>query len=160
MAMVPTGLTAVDEISGDDEEDAALLRGMAVSARKYITAHEWCPPVAAMYLADGVGDIVALFLVEFTTTIGGTDNRLWVVNGDLPAAYLVVEPGDNAREVLEKYCLLMEDWIQEVLVSGDFKNVFPVAAQRTQENVDLLRRRLEFLRRDIVPQFQDTSIDP
>ncbi len=153
-------LTAVEEISGDDEKDAALLREMALSARKFITAHEWCPPIAAMYFADGVGGIVALFVVEFETKIGGTDSRLWVVNGDLPDAYLVVEPNDSAREALERYCLLMDDWIEAVQTNGDFTNVFPVRAKPTAENADLLAHRLDFLRREIIHQFRHGLINP
>ncbi len=158
MTSAPPGLIAVDKIADDDEEDTLPLREMAESARRYIAAQDWCPPITAMYFAGGIGGIVALFLVEFTTKIGGTDSRLWVVNGDLPNAYLVVEMDDNTREALERYCLLMDVWIGDVLTSGDFKNVFPVAAPRTFENAELLRRRLDFLREDIVPQLRKVSI--
>src|ERR1700742_2304023 len=101
----------VPDIVGDDSEDTALLRGMAKSARAYITSFAWCPEIKQAYLAAGVGGLVAVFLFEFDRHIKDTDNELWVIVGDLPSAYLVVEPGEGPQDALEKYCEMMEDWI-------------------------------------------------
>ena len=56
-------LTPVDDIEGDEERDTKLLRQMAVEAREYICAFHWCLPIKAMYFADGVGGVIAIFLV-------------------------------------------------------------------------------------------------
>lgn len=114
-----TMLIPVSEINAGDEEDTRLLRAMATEARGYVTSFKWCLPIKAMYLADGVGGVVALFLVEFEGKVGGTDDRLWVVVGDLPSAYMVVGGPVNAKEALEAYCELMDDWINAVLVTHD-----------------------------------------
>ena len=143
------GYQRIPEILGEDEEDTRLLREMAKSARDYISSFAWCPPIKDMYLAYGVGKVVAIFLVEFPEKIRETDDSLWVVVGDLPSAYLVVEPEDKPAGALARYCELMEDWISAVKISGDLRNVFPVAAAPTYENADLLRSRIRFLRKEI-----------
>lgn len=152
-------LMPVDAIKGEDEEDTKLLAEMAVHARNYVTSFEWCLPITAMYLADGIGGIVAIFLVEFKGKIDGTDDRLWVVVGDLPPAYMVVELDDCAQEALERYCLLMDDWIAAVRDKGDFGNVYPVSAPRTEEYAEALQSRLKFLREEIIPEASTDIVD-
>jgi hypothetical protein len=144
-------LTPIAEIKGEDEEDTRLLKEMATDARNYVTSFHWCLPIRAMYLADGIGGIVALFLFEFDGKIGGTDDKLWVVVGDLPSAYMIVEPDDCAQEALERYCLLMDDWIAAVRNGDDFEKVYPVSAPRTAEYADMLQSRLDILREDAIP---------
>ncbi len=65
----------VPDISGDDADDTASLLDMARSAREYIKSFAWCPPIKAMYLAHGVGGVVAVFFVEFPRKIKGTDDK-------------------------------------------------------------------------------------
>src|SRR5688572_999629 len=118
------------DIAGDDEEDTALLREMAQEARRFISAHSWCPPEKNLWLACGVGGVVALFLVEFSQKIAGSpDDTLWLVVGDLPPAYFVTENATTARDALECYCNMMEEWIVAVLDGGDLDEVYPVEAE-------------------------------
>jgi len=142
----------VPNISGDDANDTALLLDMARSAREYITAFAWCPPITGLYLAHGVGGIVAVLFIEFARKIKGTDDRLWIIVGDLPSAYLVVEPDDSPGDALERYCGLMEDWIGAVRDGGELNDVYPVSAEPTQENASLLERRVAFLLAEIIPR--------
>jgi hypothetical protein len=145
-------LMPVDAIKGEDETDTKLLNEMAVRARNYITSFKWCLPITAMYLADGIGGIIALFLVEFDGKIGGTDDRLWVVVGDLPSAYFVVQPEDCAKEALEAYCSLMDDWVDAVRGKGNLNDVYPVEATPTEEHAAMLQSRLSTLRETVVPE--------
>jgi hypothetical protein len=124
---------------------------MGTSAWAYITSFDWCPPVSAAYLASGVGGVVALFLFAFDEKIEGTDDRLWVVNGDLPSAYFVVEPDDSPADALERYCGLMEDWISAVRNSTPLEEVFPVAAEPDLEHADMLEKRIAFLLAQVIP---------
>lgn len=158
----PQGLNAkgfqrLPDIMGDDAADTASLREMATSARDYITSFNWCPPINAGYLASGVGGIVAIFLFEFTSKIQDTDDRLWVIVGDLPSAYLVVEPGDSPPDALERYCSLMEDWIAAIRDSTPLDKAFPVAAEPTSENAESLERRVAFLLAEIIPRMAERA---
>src|SRR5688572_15136850 len=104
------GFQDVSQIRGEDAEDTALLSAMAREARTYITSFDWCPPILQSYLAYGVGGVAAIFLFQFAEKIGGTDQELWVVVGDLPSAYLVVIPEDSPKSALGRYCELMDEW--------------------------------------------------
>lgn len=146
------GFQRVADMTGDSGHDVALLREMAGVAKKYITSFPWCPSLDAMYLAHGVGGIVAIFFAEFSERIGGTDDKLWIVVGDLPSAYLVVEPEDNPAKALERYCELMEEWVAAVRDNRELRDVYPVAAEPTAENAELLERRVAFLLAEIIPR--------
>lgn len=145
------------KIQGDSREDTELLRAMAQRAETYIRAFKWCPDIRAMYLAYGVGEIIALFLVEFSKRIAGTDKRLWIVVGDLPSAYMVVELDDSPKEALERYTRLMDRWISAVSMGTAIKDVFPVETDPSFENADALRLRIEFLRSEVIPHAPGTS---
>lgn len=124
---------------------------MADSAISFLRSFHWCPTITAIGLGFGVGGIFGLFLVEFAEPAGGSDDRLWVVTGDLPSTYFVVEPGETIAETIERYCSLMDDWSGAVLTAGDFEEVFPVRAARTKENAIALRGRMKFLREEVIP---------
>lgn len=143
-------LQKVADIRGDSPEDAALLSKMAETARGYLRTFDWCPPICEVYFGDGVGGIVGVFLVTFLSKVGGTDDRLWVVVGDVPSAYMVVESDETPLDALNKYCDLMEDWVRAVHKKRGLKDVFPVSAPATAENAFLLQQRLRFLRQEIV----------
>ena len=151
-------LVAEEDVVGNSQSETRRLRAMVAEARAYICGFKWSPDNPKFYLAYGVGDVVAVTLAAFDRKIDGVDDRLWVVVGDLPSAYLVVEDSDCAREALSRYCDMMEDWVRAVEASSGFDNVFPVPAARTKENADLLRRRVEFLRSHITPHVSDSVV--
>lgn len=139
------------DIRGDDEEDTVLLRGMAEQGQQYLASHEWCPPIRGLYLAHGVGGVVALFLVEFSRKISGSpDDTLWLVVGDLPTAYFVTENVTTVRDALDCYCSIMDDWVAAVLDGRDLEEVYPVDADPTEANARQLESRLQFLRHEII----------
>jgi hypothetical protein len=142
----------VSGISGDDTEDTELLLSMSKNAQDYIKSFAWCPPISGTYFAYGVGGVVAVFQVEFAQKIKGTDDKLWIVVGDLPSAYLVVERVDDPGLALERYCELMDQWVVTVRKSGDFRDVYPVAVEPTLKNAESLNRRIDFLRTEVIPR--------
>jgi hypothetical protein len=139
------------DIVGDDPQDTELLRGMAKMAQDYIQSFSWCPPISRMYLTYGVGGVVAVFQVEFAHKVQDTDDKLWIVVGDLPSAYLVVEPVDDPGLALERYCELMDQWISAVRSSSDLRDAFPVTTEPTLKNAESLNRRIDVLRTEIIP---------
>jgi hypothetical protein len=152
MSIDRSSFQLVSDIHGDDAEETELLRGMAQDARAFITGHEWCPPIRNLYLADGVGGVVAVFLVDFARAIEGSpDDSLWLVIGDLPSAYFVTESAETPRAALETYCAIMDDWAAAVAHGSDLDEVYPVDAEPTEENARELLGRLTFLRTEIIP---------
>lgn len=151
-AIDTSGFQALPQISGEDEEDTGLLKQLAVEAEAYIRSFKWCPPIERMYLAFGVGGIISLFLVRFAGSVAGFEDRdLWVVVGDLPPAYFVIDLALTAPAALETYCELMEDWAEGVLSGGDVSGCFPIAVEPTEEHARMLLSRLEYIRQEFIP---------
>ncbi|MES2737883.1 MAG: hypothetical protein V4672_16290 [Verrucomicrobiota bacterium] len=137
-------------IEGDSPEDTKLLRSMADEVRAYLSGFNWCPQIRNLFLTFGIGGVVGLYLVELEDKIGDQDGYLWVIVGDLPTAYLVAD-STTPYEVLETYGSLMTDWADAVESGRSLEDVFPVATKPTPENVINLRRRLLFLKKNVLP---------
>jgi hypothetical protein len=141
----------VDSIDGEDAVDTKLLRGMAVEARDFICANEWCEHIDRQYLAYGVGGVVAVFLVQITPASEDVDACLWVVVGDLPPAYIVVEDNPTAADALDAYCSEMEAWVEAVQNGESVDELIPVNVPPTHEYAEQLSGRLAYLRSAILP---------
>lgn len=141
----------VPNIVGDDDEDTVGLQKLADVAKQYIQSFHWCPPVDNVYLGFGVGGAVAVFLCKFAQRITEIDDSLWVVVGDLPSAYLVVEEADDPAQALERYCEMMDHWVSAVRGSGDLADVYPIPVEATVEHADMLSKRLRLLREEVIP---------
>jgi hypothetical protein len=133
-----------------DEDELALVRD-ETEALGYLASFDWCPPVDDLSYAGGVPGVVSLFQVKFFEPVSGTaDDKLWIVVGDLPPAYLVVEPADTAKDVVSEYCDLMEEWVLAVRAKGDLSDVFPVRAEATEEMANMLSTRISLLRGEVI----------
>lgn len=135
-----------------DQEDVPLLVEMHEKAKKYLTSHSWCPKITESYLGYGVGGVVALFLFRLSPPINGVDEWLWVVVGDLPSAYMVIDDAENPAKALEAYCTLMEEWANSALRGEDLSERYPVEVPPTAENARLLFTRVQFLRDKVIPE--------
>ena len=84
-------LVPADSIAGESAQETLLLRELLMRAESYIRTFPWCPQIAERYFAFGVGAVVGVFLFRFEQPAGGSEDFLWVVVGDLPSAYFVVD---------------------------------------------------------------------
>ena len=141
----------VDSIEGQDAVDTKLLKEMAVEARNFICAKEWCEHLDRQYLAYGVGGVVAVFFVQITPLWEGVDTCLWVIVGDLPPAYIVIEDNPTAADALDGYCSEMEAWIEAVPNGESVDELIPVNVPPTNEYAEQLSGRLVFLCSRILP---------
>jgi hypothetical protein len=155
MPVDPSLLTPCEKMRGEDAEDTRLLRQMLRTAESYITGAAWCPPICEKYLGFGVGGVVAVFLFRFRKRIQGTDDWLWVIAGDLPSAYLVLDDAPDAKSALTLYCQLMEEWVLAVRKKKPLDNAFPVSATPTKEHARMLASRIRFIREEVLPQWDD-----
>lgn len=141
-----------DSISGDSLEDTQALKCMANSARDYLASFSWCPPIKNLFFAYGVGGIIAVFVAELTESIkDSNDSLLWVIEGDLPSAYMVADDIQDPKTAIEVYCDLMDEWAKTVIDNQNLEEVFPVKAEPTHENAELLLKRTKFIRETLVP---------
>ncbi|MDD5010737.1 MAG: hypothetical protein PHQ00_01285 [Phycisphaerae bacterium] len=143
----------IEEMAGRDKKDIASLKEMLKEAENYLKSFKWCPEIEKIYFGFGIGGVIAVFLFKFKEKIQETDEFLWVVVGDLPPAYFVVDEASNPKEAIETYCELMEDWVNAVRNKTSLKNVYPVVASPTEEHAQMLSSRIKLLREDIIPQY-------
>ena len=145
-----SNITPIREMQGEDWEDTELLKKMLQEADNYISSYEWCPVIKEKYFGYGIGGIVAVFLYKFVSSINQTDDWLWIVVGDLPSAYLVIDNTNSPMDALKGYCELMEDWANSIKSNGSIDGCYPVKAVPTKENAQLLLNRINFIRREIL----------
>lgn len=146
-------LTPVDSMRGEDDEETGQLREMLEDARAYLGRQKWCHSVRSARFGLGIGGVVGVFLFEVTGDLG-VDSVLWVVSGDLPAAYLVTDAAPTPVEALSVYCDIMEAWVHAARGEGSAADVCPVEAALVEANARRLETRVAFLRREVIPLFQ------
>src|ERR1700744_3007061 len=72
-------------------EDIKLLRTLASDANAYLRSRSWCKEILDCYFGDGYGGIPAVFFFRIVPAWPDIDEWLWVVTGDIPSAYLVID---------------------------------------------------------------------
>jgi hypothetical protein len=152
-------LVLADHIRGDDDEDTALLQRMRADALAYIGSFAWCRSVIEMRMGYGIGKIVALFLIKIDSA-PRVDEWLWVVVGDLPSAYFVLDNAPDPAAALKVYCNLMTDWITAVRTGSPLDHVFPVQAPADDNHAAQLDSRVRFLRNSVLPRMTPGGSDP
>lgn len=153
-AIVAVAMHTVVEIGkmhGEDEDDTSLLIALHQQAENYIRSFIWCLGIRESYFGVGIGGVIAAFLFRIAPK-APADEWLWVITGDIPPAYLVTDSAADPIEALQRYCEVMEEWVNAVRAGGSMDGVFPVAAPADEAHASTLAGRLAMLREDIIPQ--------
>ncbi len=145
-------------ILGEDDDDTALLKDMAKEALRFLPGLEGAPPAERLYLAFGVGGLVAVFLAELTGPLHDRpDTQIWIVVGDLPEAFIGIACR-NPVMVLQSYCELMDDWADRVLGRKDMSVAYLIHAEPTPRHARMLKDRIKLIRRDIIPEARSNPV--
>ena len=102
----------VEQMSGDDEEDTALLREMLEQAKNYIQSCSLCDSIVSSYFAGGVGKVFAIFLFKINSTRSDVHPWEWIFVGDIPSAYLPLEDATSKTAAFETYIEGMKRWVE------------------------------------------------
>ena len=148
--MPEEGLIPVEEMRGDDLQDTHLLNGMLEDATNFIRGFDWSGEIRRRWLGLGIGGVVAVFLFELAPASPEVDTRLWVVAGDLPPAYLVLDNAPTAREALARYVEEMSRWVEAARAGDSVDDLIPVNVSPTPANAEMLSSRLELLRQTLL----------
>jgi hypothetical protein len=140
----------ISQMRGEDEEETAELRSMLERADQYVRSMKWCAGVRTRFFGAGVGGVVAVFLFQLDPE-GQADEWIWVIEGDLPTAYLVTDEAPDPVSALTIYCDLMEDWVAAVRSKQSMDEVFPVGVPADEEHAQMLEARVLKLREDVIP---------
>src|SRR5579883_397866 len=147
------GVVSVKKLKGDSPEDTRLLKDMAQRANEYIRSFSWCRSVADMYFGDGIGGIIAAFLVRIQPARPQVDEWLWVIVGDIPPAYLVLDRSPSGLDALRTYIAEISRWVRYAKTGGRIlEDVIPVNVPATPEWADKLDDRLRVLQTQVLPE--------
>jgi hypothetical protein len=97
---------------GKSMADTALLHQMSVEAKKYLEGFEWCGSAAPAYWGGGVGGVFGIFLFEIEAKASDVDRWLWVIIGDIPPLYVVLDECRSPQQATEMYLKLMGEWVE------------------------------------------------
>ncbi len=131
---------------------------MARSAAQFLRGHSWCVDIRRGSLDIGWEGIVAVFLFEIDPAQAEIDSSMWVIVGDLPAAY-ICNDNPNGASALNAYVKGMQRWIDAVRVGGDVSELMPMNTAPTREHADQLQSRLDFIRNELLPSHESDIVD-
>ena len=143
-----------DEIVGEDEEETDLLKGHLSEAVDYVNGQKWCSEIVESFFGIGVGGIAAVFLFRIRSNDPEIDDYIWAVVGDIPPLYLTTEDCPNPACALDGYIGALEQWAEAAIEQKTVEGLPLVSAPATVENGRSLKRRLEFLDREVLGQYQ------
>lgn len=135
----------IEDLIKSDPDDLELI-SLAEEARLFIEGHKWCKSVEKQWLAKGWENILLVFFFEIVPNSTDADDKVWVIVGDLPPAYIDVESATNETEAIQVYIEIMDDWVQCVKKGESVENCYPINVPPTDEHAEMLDTRLNFIR--------------
>jgi hypothetical protein len=126
------------------------VRELANEASSFIATQSWCQSVKAVRLAWACAGVLGVFQVDLQPARAEVDSTLWVIVGDLPPAYLVLDESPTWKDALRGYVAEMSRWVHAVKHGLPLDDVIPVAAEPSQEHADMLAGRLAFIETEII----------
>lgn len=122
------------------------LSALEEAAANFIRSFAWSGELLAMYDGFQEPGILGLFLVQLRPSRPHVDEWLWVVVGDLPAAYLVADDNPTTTQAIAGYVDEMQRWVDAVRKGAPVDDLIPVNAPPTHEYADMLAQRLHSLK--------------
>lgn len=138
------------------------LHGLEAEAANFIRSFAWSGQLLEMYEGFHEPDILGVFLVRLKPAQPQVDEWLWVVVGDLPAAYLVTDNAVTVDEAIEGYVEEMQRWVDAVRAGNSVDDLIPVNTPPTPEFADMLQWRLDVLTENFsnVPRESNAEMAP
>ena len=145
-----TKLKSISEIKNEE------VKQLANEAENYLLSHSWCSKIETGYHAFSIAGVIGIFLFDIIPSKPEIDETLWVVTGDLPPAYLVIDDADSWQEALYGYVHEMNRWIAAVREGIGLDDTIPVDAEPTIEHAKMLEGRLKFLQKNLINAAPDS----
>jgi hypothetical protein len=148
-AMIDTLIDA-REVQGESEVETKLLASYREGARAHLESFGWCSEVRDERFGIGVGGVLAVFLMEVFVK-GRAREWLWVVAGDLPAAYFPLPSAADPCAALRVYCELAAGWVEAVRSGARPRDAVALGVVATAEAAALLGAKLDTFQRLVLP---------
>lgn len=126
------------------------LQELAGEAHSFLSSQKWCAEIRSQHLAWGIAGVVAVFFFRISPSVSGVDEELWVVVGDIPAAYIVSPKNDGWQNALRGYVYEMRRWVRAARARRSVEKLIPVNVSPTLEYANMLGSRLQFITREFL----------
>jgi hypothetical protein len=150
-------IVPAEQLTGEDEEETALLRQMLEKAKLYALSFSWCDSIINSYFGGGVGKIIAIFLFNISTERADVDPWMWIIVGDIPSAYLPLEDCNSPMSVFDTYVDGMQRWANLARKGQNgtaLEGIPPVNVPATPEWAEQIQSRLRLLNELAKPFFE------
>lgn len=124
------------------------------SSKGYLERHRWCKSILDGWLALYWEGVLSICLFRIDPLNKEIDDYVWIVDGDIPPAYIDIESAENPKEVLESYVAVMSEWAENILEGRTVEESYPVEVPPTIEYATMLKNRL-----DIIDSFIEEEFD-
>ena len=124
---------------------------MSVDAKVYLESFDWCAFIGPAYWGGGVGSVFSVFLFQIEPRAADVDRWLWVIVGDIPSLYLVLDECKSPKDAAAMYLALMGEWVELARQGRSSPDVPATGVEATPEWAEDMAGRLEFIRQNIVP---------
>lgn len=148
------GVGPIDGMHCEDEEERRILSHMAQQAQNYLLSFLWCTEIREAYFGGAYAGVVGVFFFRILPASPEIDEWLWVIVGDLPPAYLVIDVSRTPSQALESYILELWKWVHFAKRGHSPEEVVAVDLAPTWKNAEEVETKLKILREVIVPEFQ------
>lgn len=128
------------------------------TARGFLTRFQWCRAVTEEYVGILIEDSLGVFLFRFEPGRVHVPEWTWVVVGNLPPAYIIVEADTrNPACALDGYIGAMQEWVDAVTEGRPVDSLIPVNVPASRESAESLQHVLNQLDEDILssPAYQE-----
>ena len=139
-----TELKSIIEIKNEE------VKQLANEAESFLRSHHWCQEIENGYLAWAIAGVIGVFLFDIAPSNSKIDKTLWVVTGDLPAAYLVTDEAKTWQEALDAYVYEMSRWVTAVREGDSLDEIIPVNVEPNIEHAEMLEGRLGFIQKRFI----------
>jgi len=147
-------LTPISQISGEDDNETKELHELYAEAKEFLLKFRWCTKIKCAHLGYGVGGVLGVFYIEIEPDSIDIERHLWVIVGDIPSAYIVIDKAKSTVQAIRIYIKLFREWVEAIKTGASVQGLMPANAPPTLDNAILLESRLIFLEKNIVPYVQ------
>ena len=144
----------IESIDAGSEVDSEEIRALCDEAAEYLKGFSWCGEIEERFLGIGIPGLLGVFLFRIAPARSDVDPWVWVINGDLPPAYITTENAPNPACALDAYVGAMESWVRAVREGRSVKDEIPVGAPATAPYADALESRLKILDSEVLRHYR------
>lgn len=139
----------VQEVIKSKKEDSEFI-ALAEEANSFLKGHKWCRAIKKQWLVAEWENLLIVFFFEIIPNSTDADDRVWVIVGDLPPAYIDTESATNETEAIQVYTEIMDDWVQCVKNGQSTEDCYPINVPPENKYAEMLDTRLQLIRKYIL----------